>query len=291
MSPAQLLVAALAMMAGTVIQGSIGFGTNLVAAPILAIINPDLVPVPVILASFVFNVLVARRDRGEGPWQAMRLPLVGSVPASVAGAAAVAAISQRGLGVLFGVLVLIGVALSVSGRHPRQTPRTLVAAGAASGFMATTTGIGGPPMALLFQRERGPQLRAVAGPLLRRRLGGVVHLLLIFGQVSWADFGRAAVLIPGGLVGLLAVEARGPPTRPRLRPSRRAGRLGHLGLRGAGAGPGLSGRARSARVVLGRLGQGPQLVEHEIGQVVEVGHQLAARRPDRSRACRSRTAR
>jgi len=87
-TPLQLAVAALAMMAGTLIQGSIGFGTNLVAAPILAIINPDLVPVPVILASLVFNVLVARRDRGEGPWQLMRFPLLGSVPASVAGAAA-----------------------------------------------------------------------------------------------------------------------------------------------------------------------------------------------------------
>ena len=201
MSPLGLAVAALAMMAGTLIQGSIGFGTNLVAAPILAIINPDLVPVPVILASFVFNVLVARRDLGEGPWQAMRLPLVGSVPASVAGAAAVALISQRGLGILFGVLVLVGVALSVSGRHPRQTPRSLVAAGAASGFMGTTTGIGGPPMALLFQRERGPQLRAALARFFG--VGSVVSfaMLLAFGQVSWADFGRAAVLIPGGLVG------------------------------------------------------------------------------------------
>ena len=201
MSPFQLIVAALAMMAGTLVQGSIGFGTNLVAAPILAIINPDLVPVPVILASFVFNVLVARRDRGEQPWQIMRLPLIGSVPASVAGAAAVALVSQRGLGILFGVLVLVGVALSVSGRHPRQTPRNLFGAGAASGFMATTTGIGGPPMALLFQRERGPQLRAGLARFFG--VGSVVSfvLLLAFGQVSWADFGRAAVLIPGGLLG------------------------------------------------------------------------------------------
>jgi len=200
-TPLQLAVAALAMMAGTLIQGSIGFGTNLVAAPILAIINPDLVPVPVILASLVFNVLVARRDRGEGPWQLMRIPLLGSVPASVAGAAAVALVSQRGLGILFGVLVLVGVALSVSGRHPPQTRGHLLVAGAASGFMGTTTGIGGPPMALMFQRERGPQLRASLARFFG--VGSVVSfvLLLAFGQVAWADLGRAAVLIPGGLVG------------------------------------------------------------------------------------------
>jgi len=198
-----LLLAALAMAAGTIVQGSIGFGTNLIAAPILALINPDFVPVPVILASFVFNVLVARRDPGEKPWEAIRWPLIGLVPASIVGAAAVASISQKGLGVLFGILVLVGVALSVSGLHPRHSKRSLTIAGAASGFMGTTTGIGGPPMALMFQRHRGPQIRASLARFFG--VGSVVSFvpLLIFGQVHWADFGRAAVLIPGGLVGFL----------------------------------------------------------------------------------------
>jgi uncharacterized protein len=199
-----LVIAAVAMAAGTLVQGAIGFGTNLVAAPILALIDPDLVPVPVILASFVFNVLVARRDRGELPWTAIRWPLVGLVPASVVGAAAVAAIPQRGLGVLFAVLVLIGVGLSVSGLHPRPTPRALTVAGAASGFMGTTTGIGGPPMALMFQRHRGEQIRASLARFFG--VGSVVSIipLIAFGQVQWADVGRAAVLIPGGMVGFLA---------------------------------------------------------------------------------------
>jgi len=190
------------MAAGTLVQGSLGFGTNLVAAPILALIDPQLVPVPVILASFFFNILLARRDRGEVPWQIIRLPLIGLVPASILGAAAVAMVSQRGLGILFGVLVLVAVALSVSGRHPSMTSSHLLSAGAASGFMGTTTGIGGPPMALGFQRERGPQLRASLARFFG--IGSVVSLLtlLAFGQVVWADLARAAILIPGGLVGV-----------------------------------------------------------------------------------------
>jgi uncharacterized membrane protein YfcA len=164
------------MAAGTLVQGSLGFGTNLVAAPILAVIDPQLVPVPVILASLVFNVLLARRDRGEVPWQVIRRPLMGLVPASVLGAAAVAMVSQRGLGILFGILVLVAVALSVSGRHPSMSPSHLLTAGAASGFMGTTTGIGGPPVVSFLT-------------------------LMAFGQVAWADFGRAAVLVPGGLLG------------------------------------------------------------------------------------------
>jgi len=191
------------MAAGTLIQGAIGFGTNLVAAPILALINPDLVPVPVILSSLVFNVLVARRDRGELPWTAIRWPLLGLVPASIVGAAAVAVTDKRQLGLLFAVLVLIGVALSVSGLHPRPSRPALAVAGAASGFMGTTTGIGGPPMALMFQRQRGPQIRASLARFFG--VGSVVSIvpLLLFGQVHWADLGRAAVLIPGGLVGFV----------------------------------------------------------------------------------------
>jgi len=197
------MLAALAMAAGTLIQGALGFGTNLVAAPILALINPDLVPVPVILASSVFNFLVARRDRGDDPWKVIRWPIVGLVPASVVGAAAVALIDQRGLGILFGVLVLIGVGLSVSGLHPRHTKPTWTIAGAASGFMGTTTGIGGPPMALMFQRHRGPQIRASLARFFGVSSVVSITLLMLFGQVHWVDVGRAAVLIPGGLVGFM----------------------------------------------------------------------------------------
>jgi uncharacterized membrane protein YfcA len=198
-----LILAAIAMAAGTCIQGAIGFGTNLVAAPVLALIDPDLVPVPVIIASALFNVLVAERDRGHHPWRTVRWPIVGLVPASVVGAAAVASIDKDQLSVLFGILVLIGVGLSVSGLHPRHTTPNLVAAGAASGFMGTTTGIGGPPMALLFQKHRGPDLRASLARFFG--IGSLVSLipLMLFGQVHLADLGRAAVLVPGGLVGFV----------------------------------------------------------------------------------------
>jgi uncharacterized membrane protein YfcA len=195
------VVADLVLMVGATIQGTIGFGTNLIAAPILVLIDRNLVPVPIILVSLVVNVLVARRDRGDHPWRMMRWPILGQIPASVLGAAAVAVVSERGLDVLFGLLVLIGVGLSAIGRHPRPTRRVSLGAGAASGFMATTTGVGGPPMALVYQRETGPQLRAALTRFFG--LGSVVAFvpLLLFGQVEAADFARALALTPGVLAG------------------------------------------------------------------------------------------
>lgn len=203
MTPLVLGTATLAIFAGALVQGSIGFGLNLVAAPILVLIDPHFVPAPVILVSLGLNLLLCARNRGDRPWRMMRWPMVGAVPAMVAGAAAVALVDQRWLEVGFALVVLAAVALSLSGRHPPHTDRNLALAGSASGFMGTTTGVGGPPMALLFQHSPGTQLRA---SLLRfflfTSLVSVV-LLTAFGQVERRDLGLAAVLVPGALVGYL----------------------------------------------------------------------------------------
>jgi uncharacterized membrane protein YfcA len=203
-SPLALLVATVAMFSGAVVQGSIGFGLNLLAAPILVLIDPHYAPVPVIVVSLVLNSLLIRRNRHPHAWRGMRWPMVGALPTMVAGAAAVALISTHDLSIAFALLLLAAVAVSASGRHPAHTTRNLLVAGAASGFMGTTTGVGGPPMGLLYQHHPGPQLRA---SLLRFFLyTSVVSLVLLaaFGQVHAEDLGLSARLLPGALAGYLA---------------------------------------------------------------------------------------
>lgn len=63
------------------------------------------------------------------------------------------------LGLLFGALVLLGVLLSIGLPPPDPGRRLLFAAGGLSGFMGTSTSIGGPPLALVFQRRHGAHLR------------------------------------------------------------------------------------------------------------------------------------
>ena len=54
---------------------------------------------------------------------------------------------------------LYSVLLSASGLQLLPTPRSLIGAGTLSGFMGTTSSIGGPPMALLYQGTEGIRLR------------------------------------------------------------------------------------------------------------------------------------
>jgi uncharacterized protein len=204
MNPLTLVVATAAVATGALVQGSIGFGLNLVAAPVLVLLDPRFVPVPVIVAALFVNLLLVARSRGENGWARVRWSMAGALPMCIVGAFAVAALDQRDLEITFAVLVLLGVASSLSGFHPRRSAPNLAVAGAAAGFMGTTTGVGGPPMALLFQHERGPLLRA---SLLRFFLfTSVVALIALtaLGEVRASDLGLALVLLPGSLLGYLA---------------------------------------------------------------------------------------
>lgn len=197
-----LVVASLAMFAGAAVQGAVGFGAALMVAPVLALLDPRFVPAPVILAALVLNLLVMRREAGSHYWRETAWPIAGLLPGTFAGAAVLAVATDRdGLGVLFGVVILVSVALSLSGLRPRRSRGVLFGAGAVGGFMQTTVGAGGPPIALAYQDAAGPDLR---GGLSRYFLVSCVVslvMLALFRQLSWLDVEVAAAMVPGAVVG------------------------------------------------------------------------------------------
>jgi uncharacterized membrane protein YfcA len=79
------------------------------------------------------------------------------------GAGALTAIRTAHLSKVFAILVLLAVALSVSGLRVRPTRPALFAGGGAAGVMGTMVGIHGPPMALVLQHARPDQARAMLG--------------------------------------------------------------------------------------------------------------------------------
>jgi uncharacterized membrane protein YfcA len=207
MSATQLVLALAALFIGSAIQGSVGFGLNLFAAPLLVLIDPGLVPGAAIVASGFLNLLVIRRERAPGVWREMRWPIVCQVPGALAGALAVALIAGDELTVLFSLLILAAVGLSVSGLHPARSSRNLAIAGSVSGFMGTAVGIGGPPIALLFQRASGPVIRAS----LSRYFGAAnvisLTMLALVGRLSVDDVRTGLTLVPAVLAGYLASSA------------------------------------------------------------------------------------
>src|SRR5690606_39603536 len=109
------------------------------------------------------------RERKALDIRALRWALGGRIAGTVMAAATLAVLPERPLGILFALLVLTAVVLSVAGWYVRPRPRTLAAAGVASGFLGTAPPLAGPPTALPFQPRRGSEPRATGrvGPAFR----------------------------------------------------------------------------------------------------------------------------
>ncbi|NIR38850.1 MAG: sulfite exporter TauE/SafE family protein [Actinobacteria bacterium] len=197
----ELVVGLLAVVAGACLQSSLGFGFGLVAAPVLVLLDPRLVPGPLLCMGVPLTFLVGWRERASLDFSGIKWAIIGRVPGSFLGSVAVVVLAERWLSGLFAVTVLVAVALSVAGLSARPTTRNLFGAGVVSGAMATATSIGGPPMALVYQHASGPALRSTLAAYMV--FGAFISLavLIVVGEFGGTDLGLAAVLVPGVVVG------------------------------------------------------------------------------------------
>lgn len=193
-----------AVMIGACAQGSIGFGLGVVAAPVLAIVNPDLIPGPLLIVAMVLTTLVMLRERSGIDWRGMKWAIVGRIPGSVLGTALVVVLSERFLIICFSLLVIAGVIMSMAGWKVSPTSSTLFTAGAASGLMGSITSIGGPPMGIVYQRSSGAEMRSTLSGFFVFGSTLSVTLLVVSGEIHTVDLRRALVLVPAMLVGYVS---------------------------------------------------------------------------------------
>ena len=189
---------------GAMIQGSLGFGLGLVSAPALALIDATFIPGPLLLVGVAVTLTVFLRERGAVDWKGMKWAIFGRVIGTIAGGWAVVAFSKDAVIVLVSVLVLAGVLMSSIGWKIKTNRTTLSAAGLVSGVMGTLTSVGGPPMALVYQRETAQKLRAtLAGFFL---VGATFSLLTlaVSGGMTQHDFALGALMLPGYVIGMIA---------------------------------------------------------------------------------------
>ena len=132
MSLLQILLANLAILAGACLQGVAGYGIGTLAAPLLFLISPVLVPGPLTLNATLLTVFMLIRNRGALQVREVRFAIGGGVAGAVLAALTLLVISTKGFELTFGILILAGVALSVGGLKPALNARNSVLAGAAS---------------------------------------------------------------------------------------------------------------------------------------------------------------
>jgi len=189
---------------GACVQGLVGFGSNLIAAPLLVLIDDRFAPAPINIASALLNILlVLRARRASLPTDRLvRFAMAGEVPGTLAAGALLTVLAARGLSIAFAVLVFLAVVLSVSGLSLARNRHNLAAAGALSGFMGTISGIGGPPIALVYQHEPAPLLRGTLPKFFLVGSALTLVTLAAIGKLGWEQLRLALALIPGMLIGL-----------------------------------------------------------------------------------------
>ena len=198
-----LLIAGSVVALGAVVQGAVGYGMALVAAPILALIDPTLVPVPLLLLASVHSVLAVVRDGRHADWRGVWWAMLGRLPGTALGVLAVLTLSQRAFSLLIGVCVLAFVGLSLLTWRPQPRPGSLVLAGVASGAGGTAASIGGPPIALLYQDATGPRVRGTMGAYFVLGSLTSVAALAGAGQVTSGVLLSTAALVPFLIVGFV----------------------------------------------------------------------------------------
>ena len=132
-----------------------GFGLGLLAIPVLIFFDLRFVPGPLLVAALTLHMLVLRRDRSGVDASGLTMLLSGRVLGTIPAALILASLPLDGMKLLLAGVVLAGAIMGALHSSPRPTRPALFTAGTASGFMATVAGLGGPPVALIYQHSPG----------------------------------------------------------------------------------------------------------------------------------------
>jgi uncharacterized membrane protein YfcA len=196
-----LVAAAVATLVGAAIQSSIGFGMNLVTVPVLALVLPESLPVAVIVLGVPISVAMLRHEHASLDRAGLGWLLGGRVPGTALGVWVVAVVSTAALQAVVGGVVLAVVVASLVAPPIPVRPATQLTAGVVSGVTGTAAGIGGPPVALLYQRHEGPAIRSTLAVTFLVGTSLSLASLLLAGVVTGAQVALGVGLTPLVLLG------------------------------------------------------------------------------------------
>lgn len=195
-----VVLIAVVVALGSFVQATIGLGLGLLGAPLIALVEPSLVPTLLLLLAIPVSTGVLWVERRHISWRVIGWALPARIPGTLLGVWLATAFDERVLGVVVGVMVLVGVWLTFHTVEVRQTPVTLMAAGLAAGTAGTAAAIGGPPMALVMAHRPSREVRGTLS------LFFVVGSILSVGLFWLADeLPRASVALGLAYLPLVAV--------------------------------------------------------------------------------------
>ncbi len=199
--PLLLALAALVVACGVIVQSTTGMGFGLATAPILAMIDIRLVPVPVIALGALTAIIAAWSHRREVVAPEIGWALGGRIAGTFGAVGLLALMPEREtFMLLFSVAILVAVAMSLVGVLIPLSRGTLVAMGTVSGLMGTISSVGAPPMGLIYQRVEPARARATLNAFFAIAAALSLAALALIGRVGQSDLIAIALFLPVMLV-------------------------------------------------------------------------------------------
>ncbi|MGL4937308.1 sulfite exporter TauE/SafE family protein, partial [Shewanella sp.] len=201
--PQTLALASLIVFFGALTQSLIGFGLAVVASPLLYIVDPQLVPAPIIAMGFSIALLTLLRERGHLEFNGLQYALLGRVPGGFIGASLLLFAPQPILGLSIAAIVTVAVILSLYKFSLPVNKKTLFGAGVVSGIFGNIAAIGGPPMAILLSGKDASQFRAALSAFFIFSSMIALTILAITGLLELKHLWLSLMLLPSVILGYL----------------------------------------------------------------------------------------
>jgi uncharacterized membrane protein YfcA len=167
------------------------------------LVAPRLVPGPLLASTLAITLLIILREPHGVRWRDLGWALAGRIFGIAAAVYILAVLPAADLAILSAIFVLIAVVITAWGLKVAPHPGILASAGLVSGLIGTVVAIGGPAIALVYQHESGPRIRATLSAYF---FAGIVLSLVALawaGRFGLHDLALGGLLVPAVLVGYL----------------------------------------------------------------------------------------
>jgi uncharacterized protein len=202
------LLCFLTIFFGAIIQSSVGFGFGISAA-ILILFDPRLVPGTIlVMGTFLAstNAIISFKHIYT---KDLIISLFGRILGSLISIPILLlTFGKESFLVIFAIILLIAVYFSVKKFNITATPKNVFVASSISGFMGTITGIGGPPMGLVYQNSKSLNVSATLNAFFS--IGAFISVIMLMYSdiIHEIDFYKAIALLPAVILGIWASKLK-----------------------------------------------------------------------------------
>jgi uncharacterized protein len=193
----------LTVLVAAFVQGSTGLGFALISGPVIGMVAPRLLPVFLLIQMIPLNGYVTWRERHALDGAGTTWISLGRFVGTFGGLGVLFLVTDQQLSLLIGISTVLAVLLTLLAPSFEPGKAAFLTAGLVTGVTETSTGVGGPPLALVYQHRPAPVLRSTVAACFL--IGEVISLVILAmsDSISPDQLRMAFLLLPAVIVGAL----------------------------------------------------------------------------------------